>query len=126
MSEDHLENREVIELDLDYKAVPVRLRDPQTGEVKEYELREMDGERRDQYLNSLGGRMRYDSSGRPLGIKDFKGMQAGLLSRCLYDSEGKLVSDKVIQKRPSSVQTRLYQRARDINSLDEDKTEGND
>lgn len=109
---------EVLEFNLEFQEVPVKIKD-ESGNVKNYTLREMDGKERDKFLNNMGSRMRIGSDGKPSGIRDFNGMQSGLLTRCLLDEEGKQVSDAVIQGWPAKVQTALFMKAQEMNGLSE-------
>jgi len=97
--------------------VPVELEDPETGKVEQYVLKELTGTGRDRYLNDLAGRMRIGQDGKPKGVKNFDGMQAGLIGRALYDSEGQLVPVKKIQEFPSSVQSALFDKVQEISGL---------
>src|SRR5690606_21907986 len=100
--------------------------DPETRMESRYYLREMWGTARDEYLDSLTKRMDFGADGKATRMKSFKGLQANLIARCLYNSDNELVTMDEIQSWPSSVQSKLYAKAREINGLDEEETEGND
>jgi hypothetical protein len=86
------------------------------GVTAEYSLREMDGTQRDTYLN--GQRQRTTIRDGHVEIKDFKGHYSALLALCLYDPEGKLVPEKIIQTYPTSAQAALFDAGQQINKLD--------
>ena len=90
---------------------------------EDLELREMLGDERDSYLDSLGDRVKLDSKGKPIGVKKFDGMQADLLSRCLYRGDV-LVTAKEIQKWPCSISQTLFVAAQSMNHLSTNKDEG--
>lgn len=119
-----------MEFTLTRKEVPVKLKHPTTGQVTDYILRELDGEGRDAYLNNLGSRMRHNpKDGTPQGVKNFTGLQSSLVSKCLFTKEGdKPVPETEVQKFPASVQSALFERAKEISGLDDDAEEeaGND
>jgi hypothetical protein len=107
-----------LEFDLDFTKVPVKLKNV-AGDVIEYALVEMDGSSRDKYLDSLKDRVKTDVSGKPTGLKTFDGFEANLLKRCMRDSEGKLVEEKLIQSWPATVKSALFAKAQEINALDD-------
>jgi len=117
----------VIRLSLDREEFPVDL-----GDGKKYVLRELSGTQRDKYLNNLGGRVRTNADGKVTGMKNFDGLQANLLIRCLFEvqAEGKEVALKEaeIQKFPAKVQTALFNKAKTMSGMDDDAedTAGND
>ena len=113
---------EAITLDLDTDSIPVSL--THNGEKKDYELREMISSVRDKYLNTIKSRMLFNpKTGNPQGVKNFEGMQADLLARCLYDSDGNAVPLNTIQEWPASKVTTLFEAAQKLNGLNLKKEE---
>lgn len=91
---------------------------------EEYELQEMNAASRDRYLDKLQKRMATDASGKAMGIKRFEGMQADLISQCMFHVKtGLLVSDTVIQTWPASVVTELFNAAQEMNRLKGEEAE---
>lgn len=112
-----------LKFSLKTSTVPVTLE--ANGKVVDYELREMTAAARDTYLDSLGERLRVDKDGKPAGIKKFEGMQADLLTRCLFSTQqNKTVSRDEVQGWPSSVVSALFKEAQKINLLNEEKDAG--
>lgn len=87
------------------------------GKQQEYRLVEMIASARDQYMDSLRGRLKTDDAGKVTGVVKFEGMQADLLSRCFFDPSGKLVTKEVIQSWPASVVSELFEAAQKMNHL---------
>jgi len=117
-----------MDLDLTRREVPVTLKD-KDGSPTEYLLVELDGAGRDAYLNNLGKRLKPDASGKNPSVRDFTGLQANLLTRCMLVADGRTpVTEKDIQAWPSRVQNALYKRAKEISALqdDADDKEGED
>lgn len=108
-----------LKLNLSVSTLPVELDD--NGTPQAYYLREMDAASRDKYLDTVSDRVRVTADGKPAGIKKFDGMQADLVSRCMFYGDGnnkdKPVSKEVIQKWPSSVVSQLYTEAQKLNHL---------
>lgn len=104
---------------LSRREVKIKLQDPRTDRVTEYTLRELDGTERDKYLNNLASRMKVDKGGKPQGIKDFKDLQADLVSRSLVDGENTNVPIALIQRWPVHVQTELFKMAQKLSALEE-------
>jgi len=107
-------------------AKPVAIENEEGKEVQ-YELREMSAQARDRYLDRLQGRMRIDKDGRPAGLSKYEGLQADLVSSCLYVQEtGASVPQIEVQKWPSSVVAELFKEAQILNHLNEEKSEKKD
>lgn len=113
--------KEELKLSLVNQILPVTL-EGEEGE-KKYELREMTAASRDSYLTQMSSRIKIGEDGKPT-VKKFDGMQASLLTLCLFKKEdGKAVPEPEIQKWPSSVVSELFKQAQLLNHLSEDKDE---
>lgn len=100
------------------KSIPVVLETEEGGE-KNFTLQEMTGKMRDDYLTGVAGKMRYNTEGKPCGLKSYQDLQSGLLSFCLYEN-GSLVPIKEIRELPATAQKALFLQAQELNSLQED------
>lgn len=98
----------VLEFSTKIKKLPVKI------DGKQYTIQELNGEERDLYMDMGLPRLGEDKK-----LKTVKGMQADLLSICLRDSNGELVSKKTILAWPGAVQGGLFEAARDLSGLDE-------
>lgn len=96
------------------------------GNINLYTLRELSGAARDSYLNRMKDRMKFDTQGKPCGIKSFDGLQASLLQETLLDPDKKLVTRVVLDEFPASVLDGLYNRSQKLSALDEPEPEKND
>lgn len=108
---------------LDFKEKPVTIND------EDYMLVELTGKARDKYLNNVGARIRHGKDGNPQGVKNFEGLQAGLVSQSLFkleDNERKPVKVETIQAWPSSVLTGLHDAAKKLSALGDEEGEGDD
>jgi len=94
---------------------PVVLTDSNGG-ASDYELREMTAAGRDKYLDGMKERVQVGADGKP-SIKKFAGMQADLVSRCLFNKDGTAVPVKTIQGWPSSVVSALFAESQKLNQL---------
>jgi len=101
---------------------PVVLEDA-AGVRHTYELREMPASEKDKYLNMLAKRMSFHAeTGRPQGIRDFEGMQAELLTRCMFNVEStKPVTREEIAGWPSTAAAAIYDAASDLNKIEGEK-----
>ena len=122
---------EKLEFSLERAEIEVDLTDPKTGITTTYYLIELDGKGRDAYLTNISGRLVPGKDGGAQTVKNFDGLQSALLSRVLFVQDGdkrKPVTDQTIQAWPARVQTALFEKARDMNGLNEDAEEqaGND
>ncbi len=123
------EEEEVLEISLDRLEKPVRIKD-KGGTPVTYTMCEMDGAGRSAYMNFVSGRMKIvgqDAQGKPISkVKDFAGLQANLISRCLVDQNGERVSEATIEAWPSTAQNLLFKMAQEMNGLGEEKEKADD
>lgn len=89
----------------------------------EYQLREMTAAARDAYLDRQSGRLKL-VDGKPSGIVKMSGLQADLISCCLFDSTGKNVSIEEVQTWPSQMVTDIFKQAQKLNGLNLEEGEG--
>lgn len=82
----------------------------------EYELREMPAGTRDSYLDRLTARVRI-VDGKSAGVAKFQGLQADLISSCLFNKDGKNVPTDEIQKWPAGMVADIFKQAQDLNNL---------
>ena len=102
--------------DLTRKEIPVSL----SG--KAYKLVELDGASRDEVLNDSFGRMKFGPDGKVIGMRDVKGLQATLVSRCIQDDAGKPVPINTVSSWRATVVEGLYKACQELNGLiDNDK-----
>jgi len=94
----------------------------ENGQVQDYTVREMTGAEKGRWQTVMSKRMRFDSKGQPAGIADWTGLEGSLITKCLYDSNGKQVPETVIANWPTTVQKTLFALCQKINGLtDEDE-----
>jgi hypothetical protein len=111
--------------------VPLILEDS-NGRESSYVIREMHGDTRDSYVGDHMKRVQHDKQGRVSGVKDYNGVQASLVSRCLYEAQldvqpdGSVtvlsVSEKPqsmewVQALPASTLTAVHEACSEINGL---------
>lgn len=91
----------------------------ENGVVQTMTLVEMTGIEKGKYLNSMGTRTKYDQNGKPVGVRDFTGLEASLISKCLYSEDGKSVPEEKINRWPVSAQDALMKACLKMNAMDE-------
>lgn len=99
---------------------------PVTIGNEQFVLMELDGLGRDTYLNDVGHRVRLDKEGKAAGVKNFKGMQAALLTMALRKEVGgkrQVVSINEIQTWPAKVISSLFDAAKELSNLGKEKGE---
>ena len=130
---------EPIEEVADFLSVPITLKIK--GAKKFYVLREVDGQARDLYLNNLAGRLK--GGGDTTSVRDFRDMQANLLSRCIYkkvttdneDPPSKSTPEQLekmeeipvtieeLRTWPARIQALIFDRAQKLSGLDTEAEE---
>lgn len=103
---------------------PVRLEDPKTGQVTDYIVREMTGTDRDAYFQAMSNRQKTTPDGKTV-VGVFGGIQAELISRCLFvpgpGGTSANVQVATIQSWPASVVEGLHELCERINGMDKDR-----
>lgn len=105
-----------LDLCLTLEEFPVRITD-RNGVTKDYKLVELTGLERDKWLNTMAARVKMSGDGKPQGISSFDDMQANLITKCLFDAEGKTVPVAMIRGWPAKVQQALFKKIEDMNGL---------
>lgn len=109
-----------ISLGLKRKQIPVVIED-ENGNSTNWELRELTAKARDEYMELLNKRQRFDSNGKVAGMTSVKGLHSELLTRSLFrnggDNGGKFVTEKEIEAWPSSAVQQLFDAASELNGL---------
>jgi len=101
---------------LEYEKFPVKIQDPDTQEIKDYELREFPGNHRDTFLNKM--RSKVQANGQ---VKDFTDLQASLVAMTLFPVGGKTpLTIEAVRKFPSKMLDKLYNKAIKMNALDKE------
>ena len=88
---------------------------------KKYTLKELTGTQRAIYNESFDVKIEMDEDGKAKaiageGFKSFSAKQ--FLALCLYDGEGKLVSEETIGGFPSTMLAKLHEAALELSGLD--------
>lgn len=124
-STDNFESNGVtpIRISLRRKTIPVEL-ELEDGKVVNWSLKEMTGGQRDAFLNITGKRMKTNRTGTSTIIKNYEGLHAELICRCLYDDQEKPVSKSFVQTKINSyAQAVLYAQCRELCGLTEEAQE---
>lgn len=83
------------------------------GAPRDIIIREMDGKNRDEYLTQL--RKHVGSDGE---VSDYRGLQANLLSRSLFDKDtGEAMSKAEIEKLPATTINALHAEAQRLSKV---------
>lgn len=108
---------EALVFELELAEIPVVFKSSSQPDAH-YLLKEMDGLTRDGYMKNLRDYMDVDEKGNVIGIKQFEGHQVALLSRCLFQKDGKTpVPETVIQSFSARVINSLFTSAQKLNGL---------
>lgn len=83
-----------------------------------YTLKEMSAAARDAYLQKLSSRVSLGPDGTPQGVSNFDGLQAELISVCLFKGD-KAVGIEAIQEWPAGVVAEIYNQCQEMNGLNQ-------
>lgn len=100
------------------KTWPVTMENADGQEVK-YEIRELKANVRDKYVDRLQGRLKLNSKGEVIGLTQYAGMQADLLTICMHTEEGKLVDKPTLDQWPGTTVQKLFHAAQTLNGFRE-------
>ena len=95
------------------------------GQVVVYSIQEFTGDQRDTYFAKSASKWTTDSKGETV-ITDYKGTYSLLLSLTMYDADGKLVPESVIQGWPDATQKALAEAAKEVCNFKADEVEKKD
>lgn len=109
-----MSSKDVLELSLDRDVVNIRLCG-KDKKVKEFVLTELDGIARDDYLTEMGKKMKTVNG--VTEIKDYKGLQAMLICKCMSDKFGEPLSVDDCQALPGKTITKLFEECQTLNGL---------
>lgn len=100
----------------------------ENGVIRSYTLREMTGADKGRWQTENAKRMSFDRKSKVGMIKDWNGLEASLITYCLFDTSGNKVPTQTIISWPTTVQKALFEAARKMNGLtdDEEDKEKND
>lgn len=119
-----------IRMSREYMEVPLILEDKK-GQERHYCIRELGGEDRDHYMNTMGTKAQFNEAGNPAGLKDYAGIHLALICKCVRGAElskdkltvleaGPLVKREVLAALPARVQSAIFDRVKKISGMDED------
>jgi hypothetical protein len=92
------------------------------GSAEILHLREMTAADRDKYLDRLTKRLKLGTDGQSQGVNRFDGLQADLISSCLWRGEA-LVTKQEVQAWPAAAVQGIFNDAQEINKLGADHAE---
>ena len=98
------------------KSTPVSLEDDAGNEVV-YAVHQLTGAQADLLRAAQAAKVDLDNEGNIKEIKDYTGQYTDLLSRCMKDPSGKLVTRDVLDSWPDETLKGLYDVAAEINGL---------
>lgn len=101
---------------------PVEIEDHE-GKPRIFTLRELDGSQRDEYVEVVRSRSKFGPDGKLLAPPNESGLQPLLLSKCLRDEKGVLVSFETIAKWPASQLEGLFEEAVAVSGLGKEAAE---
>lgn len=119
--EDPPEPEQNLEFELELQSKPVKLKNK--GVVTGYTLKELNGTDRDKYISLMSSKVLFSKeSSKPIGLKNYDGVDLKLIHLSLYDASGARVSEAVIGSWPGKVVSSLAAAAMKLSGL-ENKTE---
>lgn len=93
------------------------------GVEKNFILREMMGDELGKWKDGQKTRFEKDKRGNVIGFKSVRGLEADLISRCLYDEENNLVSAKEMLNWPPTILKCLAKDCQELNGLTDESEE---
>jgi len=93
---------------------------PVTIGSEQYMLREANGDAACKFQNARVARYEYGEDGKLIRLRDTADLEPLLVSLCLFMADGATpVSETTIRSWPARVQGQLFDRAKEISSIDE-------
>ena len=88
-----------------------------------YTLKEMDGIEPGKWRAEMGDRAKFNAAGSVIGMKTYTGVEASLISRCLFDPQDRPVSKDTITGWSTSAQQNLVRLCEKLNGLDKESAD---
>lgn len=123
MSEENDTQTEEVVLKAFRTSKKVKIQLEEDGPVREFKIITMTGAEKAAWQNSNVDRVKYDASGKPVGVKKFDGMESGLIHVCLRDEDDKPVPKQTIDLWPSPVLVHLGRECLKFNGLKDEESE---
>lgn len=96
-----------------------RKEQPLTLDGAQYIIVELDGLSRDEVMTDSFGRMELGKDGKPISVRNFKGMQSKLVSLCLIKAEGRAkVSQSTIDSWPAGTIDAIFKACQRLNGME--------
>ncbi len=115
---------EALKLSGSLEFTPVELKDSD-GNIRNYKIMELTAIERERHLTYLKPKLAADGK----SLKDYKGVQASFLFRCLVDEDGTPMPKEEIEKLPATTVSALFAEGQMLCGLsdrdDDDGTEKN-
>ena len=91
------------------------------GSNKVFLMRELNGYQREEYMDKLAKRMKFDAAGKPSGFATYKGTMTDLVSDVLFEQDGQTkVNPEFVKSLPQETVSALFEMAQEMNGLGED------
>jgi hypothetical protein len=101
----------------------VKIQLTEDGDPQTFKVVTMTGAEKTAWQNSNVDRVKYDGSGKPVGVKKYDGMESGLIATCLRDEFDKPVPRQTIETWSSPVLVFLGKLCLEHNGLTEKSEE---
>lgn len=88
-----------------------------------FTVQEMSGTDLAAWRSDMADRAKFNSSGVVVGLKSYQGVEAALISRCLWDPDGMRVPAEMISQWPSTALQALTKMCEEINGLTKESEE---
>ena len=112
---------DILEFDLKRKEIILMLKGAD-GIARKHFLRELDGVKREEYMDFLSKKMTFNDDGKPL-IKNMAGLYPKLLELSLADEHYEPFGAKNVGQLPATVQEALFKKAMQLNGLSLDEND---
>lgn len=107
----------ILDIDCFRQSRKVRLK-LEDGTSAVYVLREMTTPDKERWMEEMTGRMQVGADGKPARITRYSGLQASLISKCLFTEDDKPVGLEFIMRNIHSVaQDKVYKLCEELNAI---------
>lgn len=94
---------------------PVELAEGMPATV--FVIKTMKNRAKTEWQNSMGDKLKYDRNGKPVGLAKYDGVEASLITRCMFHPDGRAVTAEEIDEWPAPLVTAAFKECQDVNGL---------
>lgn len=96
---------------------PFMVEEEADQEPVRYTIRTMKGRAKSEWQNFMADRVKYSPAGKPIGVSKFEGLEASLITRCMFHPDGRAVTEGEVDDWPAPLISAAFKECQEVNGL---------